>query len=75
MVPGRGDVFISEIELIAADAGERSCRGADLGRVIRDGADGAAGEGSQIGELAADQLHAVAGIARKSHGDSRTSSS
>src|ERR1700679_3836611 len=51
------------MDLEAADAWQSSCRGADFSREVRKGGQIVAVESDCIGELAAGDLHAVAGIA------------
>jgi len=51
-----------EIQLKAADPGLGAGRGADFGGIVRKSGDVVAVEGDGIGELAAGNLHAVAGI-------------
>ncbi len=60
--PGCEDVIGSEMELVAADPGERAGRGANLGGEVREGGDVVPVERDGVGELAAGDLHAVAGI-------------
>src|ERR1700756_790707 len=50
------------MELVAADAGKSARRGANFGGEVGEGSDVVAVEGDGIGELAAGDLHAVAGI-------------
>ncbi len=50
------------MKLIAADTGKCARRGADFGREIRESGDVVAVEGDSIGELAAGDLHTVAGV-------------
>src|SRR5208282_3692118 len=50
------------MELEATDAGERACRGANFGGVVGEGGDVVAVQGYGVGELAAGDLHAVAGV-------------
>ena len=61
----RMDLVIGEAELKTAHAAQRTGRGADLRRVVGLGADGQSGHRSDVGELAADDLHAVARVAGK----------
>ena len=62
-IAGRVDIVRGEVDLESADAGKRARRSADFGRVIREGGEVVAVERDGIGELAAGDLHAVAGIA------------
>ena len=62
-VAGGLDRRRAEIDLEGGDAEGRALRRADLGREIREGGEIVAGERGRQGELAAGQLHAVAGIA------------
>ena len=50
------------MELVAADAGQRPCRSANLRREVREGGDIVAVERDRVGELASGDLHAVAGV-------------
>ena len=61
----RMDFVIGEAELKAAHAAQRTGRGADLRRIVGLGADDQSRHGSDVGELAADDLHAVARVAGK----------
>ena len=45
------------------DAGQRARGGADLGREVGEGGEVVAEQGGGVGELAAGDLHAVAGVA------------
>src|SRR5580765_2833444 len=58
----RVDLIRREVQLVAADAGESARRGADFGREIRESGDVVAVKGDRVGELAAGDLHAVAGV-------------
>src|SRR5258708_11649635 len=53
------------MQLVAADAGQRARRSANFSREVRERGDVVAVEGDSIGELAAGNLHAVAGISGK----------
>ncbi len=50
------------MKLVAADSGERTRRGADFGGEVGERGDIVAVESDGIGELAAGDLHTVAGI-------------
>ena len=67
LIARRRHLLIREMQLISAHPGERTRGRPDLGREIGLGADGVAHQGGKIGELAADQLHAIAGVAGESH--------
>ena len=62
-VAGREDVVVRNVDLEGRDAGERSGRGADLGRVFREGGEVVAEQGTRRGEPLAGELHAVARVA------------
>ena len=62
-VARRVDLVRREMELEAADAGERARRGANFGREIGESGEIVAVKGDGVGELAAGDLHAVAGVA------------
>ena len=62
-IAGRVDVVRREMDLEAADARKRARRGANFGRVVGKRGEIVAVERDGIRELAAGDLHAVAGIA------------
>ena len=62
-VAGRVDVARRKLDLESADAGKRARRGANFGREIRERGQIVAVQRDGIGELAAGDLHAVAGVA------------
>ena len=64
-VAGRVNFIRGKVQLKAADAGNGPCRGANFGRVVRKRGNVIAVERGGIGELAAGNLHAVAGVARE----------
>ena len=64
-IAGRMDFVVGETELKAAHAAQRTGRGTDLRRVIGQRADGQPRHRGDVRELAADDLHAVARVARK----------
>ena len=59
----------AEIDLEGGDAERRALRRADLGREIGEGREIVAGQRGRQGELAAGQLHAVAGVAGEADDD------
>ena len=59
-VSRRGDALIAKTQLVSADAAQGTNRGTDVRGKIRKRANRAAGHQCDVGELAADQLHAVA---------------
>ena len=61
-VAGREDVLRPEVDLEPAHAGQRARGGADLGREVREGGEVVAEERRGVGELAAGDLHPVAGV-------------
>ena len=61
-VAGREYVARGELNLESADAGKRSRRGANFGGIIGERSQVVSVEGHGIGELAAGNLHAVAGV-------------
>ena len=63
------DVPGAEVDLVARDAGQRARGGANLGGEVGEGGQVVAGDGGRSGELRADQLHAVAGVADEADGD------
>ena len=65
-VARRVDVEAGEADLEGADAGQGPLRGTDLGWEIGDGADVVAEDSGGLRELAAGNLHAVAGVAGES---------
>ena len=67
-VARRVDVGAGELDLKARDAGLGAARGADFGGEVGERGDVVAGQGGGVGELAADELHAVAGVAAESDG-------
>ena len=69
LVARRVDLLGREADLEAADAGQGAGRGADLGGIVRQGADVVAEDGGGAGELRAGELHAVAGVAAEADGD------
>ena len=65
-----GEYFgAGEVDLVSADAGESSSRGADFGGEIGEGADVVADGGGGIGELRPGELHAVAAVTGEANGD------
>ena len=58
---------LAHADLEARDAGQRPLRGAYFGGIVREGRNLVADAGRDIGEDVAGQLHAVAGVTRKSH--------
>ena len=62
-VAGRVDVARREVELEARDARQRARGRADLGREVRERREVVADKRGRVGELAAGDLHAVAGVA------------
>ena len=63
------DVQRAEVDLVARDAGARARGGADLGGEVGEGGQVVAELRGGVGELAAGDLHAVAGIAGKTDDD------
>ncbi len=61
-VAGRVNVVRGKMDLESADAGKRARRGANFGREIREGGEIVAEQRGGVGELAAGDLHAVAGV-------------
>jgi hypothetical protein len=68
-VARRDDVARGEVDLEARYAGERAGRGADLRREVRQRREVVAERRRRVGEAAADELHAVAGIPGEPHDD------
>ncbi len=68
-VAGGEDLIAGKAELVAADAGQGTLRGPDLGGEIGEGGQVDAQEGGVVGELASGQLHAVAGVAGEFYHD------
>ena len=67
-VAGRVDFGAAELDLEAGDAGQGADRGANLGGEVGEGADVVAEVRRGAGELRADELHSVAGVAAKTDG-------
>ena len=61
--PGRVDVPRREVDLEPAHPGQGARGSADLGREVGEGGEVVAEQGGRVGELAARDLHAVAGVA------------
>src|SRR5262249_31618093 len=68
-VSRREDVVVGEVELEARDARERAGGGADLCGKVRERREVVPQKGRLARELAARELHAVAGIAREADDD------
>ena len=60
------DVVVREVDLEGGDAGERSGRGPDLGRVVGERREVVPEEGAGAREAISRQLHPVAGVAGES---------
>ena len=67
-VAGGVDRDTGEADLKGGNAGKRACRGADLGRVVRKGADVVPEQGRRGRELRAGELHAVPGVPAEQDG-------
>ena len=63
--PGVDDVVVGDVHLERRDAGDRAGRRADLGREVGQRREVVAERGGQLGEAVADELHAVARVARE----------
>ena len=72
MVAGSKNNRIGKLDLKAAHAGQRSCGGADLGRIFRQSREIIAHDSGGVRELVSRKLHPVAGISGESHGDRRS---
>ena len=68
-VAGGQDVARGEVDLERRDARERPGRGADLGREVRQRREVVAEHRGRVGEAAAGELHAVAGVAGEADHD------
>ena len=60
--PGREHRLAAEVDLEGGNARDGADRGADFGRIIREGGDGVGNGDAGVGETFADDLHSVAGI-------------
>ena len=69
-VARREDVARGEVDLERRDAGERAGRSADLGGEVGQRREVVAEHRGRVGEPAAGQLHAIAGVAGEPHDDS-----
>src|ERR1700722_1162591 len=66
-IAGRVDVVRREVDLEATDSGQGARGGANFGREIREGGKVIAEESGGVGELAAGDLHAVAGVSTEAN--------
>ena len=68
-IAGRENLFAGELDLEPGHAGPRAPRCPDLGGEVRKGRDVVAGQRAGVGQLRAEQLHAVAAVPGQPDGD------
>jgi len=68
-VPWSLDIFPAELDLVGTHTGQGTSRGADFGGIVRQGGQVVPYDSGRLSELAASQLHPIAGITGEPDGD------